>query len=355
MADNIKAQIKLAVAAFRLDVDLTLPGTGISCIYGPSGSGKTTVLRCIAGLERDCQGKVSVKGETWQQGAQFLPTYRRALGYVFQEPSLFPHLTVGDNVAYGLRRAAARANRSSLERAIELLGIRELLGRRPHTLSGGERQRAAIARAIAANPKLLLMDEPLAALDNKRKSDILPYLEQLHAQLDMPILYVTHSLDEVARLADYLVVMDNGQAVASGPLAETFSQLDISPSPGEDAGVVLETTVSEHSNDGLTTLRFSGGQIRVPRRGLAVGNVQRLRIDARDVSLALSRHEDSSILNILAATVTELNRTEHQVLVGLRCGETRLLARITPHSCDRLGITPGQNLFAQIKSAAFLS
>lgn len=211
--DGIQARFRLDWPGFRLDVDLTLPGRGVTALFGHSGSGKTTLLRCIAGLERSPQGFLSFKGEVWQDAATWLPTYRRPLGYVFQEASLFPHLTVMGNLRYGLRRVTA-GQRAHLEQAIELLGIAPLLKRRPDRLSGGERQRVGIARALAVNPRVLLMDEPLAALDHQRKQEILPYLERLHDTLAIPVLYVSHSPDEVARLADHLVVMEDGQALA---------------------------------------------------------------------------------------------------------------------------------------------
>ena len=206
---GIQARFKLDWPGFTLDVDLDLPARGITALFGHSGSGKTTLLRCIAGLERAPQGQLEVLGETWQDSRQWLPTHQRSLGYVFQEASLFPHLTVLGNLRYGLKRSSD-AQRVSLDQAIELLGINHLLERKPDRLSGGERQRVGMARALALSPRLLLMDEPLAALDLKRKQEILPYLERLHAELEIPVLYVSHSPDEVARLADHIVGADFG-------------------------------------------------------------------------------------------------------------------------------------------------
>ena len=225
----IHAQFKLAYSGFTLDVDLDLPGRGVTALFGHSGSGKTALLRCIAGLERANSGFLAVNGRVWQDDSQrvYLPTYQRPLGYVFQEASLFPHLNVRRNLEYGMKRVPASERRASLEQAISLLGIGNLLTQLPDTLSGGERQRVAIARALAVSPQLLLMDEPLAALDQARKQEILPYLEQLHGELNIPILYVSHAADEVARLADHIVVMEAGKVLANGPLSDTLSRLDL--------------------------------------------------------------------------------------------------------------------------------
>ena len=207
--DGIQAQFKLSYSGFALDVDLALPGRGISAIYGASGSGKTSLLRCIAGLDR-AVGQLCVNGEVWQDESHFLPPHQRSLGYVFQEASLFAHLTVRGNLDYGLNRLAPAQRKVSLDHALDLLGIAHLMERKPEGLSGGERQRVAIARALLTSPRLLLMDEPLAALDLPRKREILPYLERLHTELDIPLLYVSHSPDELARLADHLVVLELG-------------------------------------------------------------------------------------------------------------------------------------------------
>lgn len=222
--DRIIAQFKVEWPDFTMDIDLDLPARGVTAIFGQSGSGKTTLLRCIAGLERARQGRLTFKGEVWQDERTFLPVHKRPLGYVFQEASLFPHLSVLGNLRYGLTRSKTEQS-VSLDQAIELLGIAPLLGRKPNRLSGGERQRVGIARALAVSPRLLLMDEPLAALDLARKQEILPYLERLHAELAFPLLYVTHSPDEVTRLADYLVTMENGRALTHDPIAEPLSRL----------------------------------------------------------------------------------------------------------------------------------
>jgi len=359
MTEGLRARLRLDRGAFRLDVDLDLPQRGISALFGHSGSGKTTILRAIAGLERAPGGYVALGGEVWQDDARgvFVPVHKRALGYVFQEASLFPHLSVRANLEFGRKRVPAHERRFALEPVTELLGIGALLERRPDGLSGGERQRVAIARALLASPRLLLMDEPLAALDLRRKLEILPYLERMHAELAIPIVYVSHAPDEVARLADHLVLLDDGKAVASGPLTETLARVDLPPSFADDAGVVLDTRLAGHEEDALSRLEFAGGALFVGRRREAIGTHLRCRIHARDVSLALSQPQGSSIVNRLPAVVTAVAATETpgHVLVQLRIGPSPLLARITARSRRELGIEPGLRLWAQIKGVALLN
>ncbi len=359
MSLAIHTRFRLDRGDFRLDLDLELPGRGITALFGHSGSGKTTCLRAMAGLERAPGGYFSIGDEIWQDEPNgiFVPTHRRALGYVFQEASLFPHLSVQGNMEFGLKRAAATEQRYDLAAVADLLGITGLLKRTPDSLSGGERQRVAIARALLAAPRLLLMDEPLAALDLKRKLEILPYLERLHDELSIPVIYVSHAPDEVARLADHLVLLEDGKVVASGPLSETLARADLPPAFADDAGVVLETTVSAHEADNLSQLDFADGSLHVGRRHEAPGSRLRCRIHARDVSLALERPHASSIVNILPAIVTAVAATDTpgHVLVQMRIGSTPLLARITERSQRELAITAGQPLWAQIKGVALLA
>jgi molybdate transport system ATP-binding protein len=356
--EAIHARFQVIWPGFTLDVDLDLPGRGVTALFGHSGSGKTTLLRCLAGLERQGRGSLHFKGEVWQDSARgfFLPTHRRPLGYVFQEASLFPHLSVWKNLDYG-RKRANEGCRVSLEHTVELLGISHLLDRMPDRLSGGERQRVAIARALATCPRLLLMDEPLAALDLKRKNEILPYLERLRDDLEIPMFYVSHSPDEVARLADHIVLLAEGRVLAEGGLRETLARLDLPTAFTEDAGVVIEAVVAEHDAAyHLTRLDFPGGSVVVARRPEGVGRRLRFRVHARDVSLALARAEGTSIANLLPATVTEVADadTPAYVLVRLDAGGTPLIARITRRSLDHLGVTPGKPLWAQIKAVALL-
>ena len=356
---GISARFGLALGEFRLDAGFEAPGRGVTALFGPSGSGKTTLLRCLAGLERASNGYLEVNGEIWQDDSKgiYLPTHRRPLGYVFQEASLFSHLNVRRNLEYGWKRIPATQKRVGFDQAVELVGIGPLLDRDPARLSGGERQRVAIARALLVSPDLLLMDEPLAALDLASKKDILPYLERLHDELSIPVLYVSHSPDEVARLADYMVLMENGKTVASGPLKELLARLDLPLAHGDEAGVVIDTVVGEHDDTyHLTRLDFAGGAISVARQPHALGHRMRLRIHARDVSLALNRHGDSSILNILPARVVEIvDENPAQVAVRLDAGGVPLLARITRKSSTLLGLEPGMAVFAQVKSVALLA
>ena len=347
---GIHARFRLDYADFSLDVDLQLPGRGVTALFGHSGSGKTTLLRCVAGLERSGLGQLTVNGERWQNNAQnlFVPPHRRSIGYVFQEANLFAHLSVSRNLEFGMRRVPAPQRRVALEQAVELLGIDHLLERMPDRLS---------ARALLSSPRLLLMDEPLAALDLKRKSEILPYLERLHDELDIPVLYVSHSPDEVARLADHVVLLEQGRAIAQGELRETLARLDLPTAFSDDAGVVIEGEIASHdAHYHLTRLTFPGGEVLVSQRPEALGQRLRFRVHARDVSLALQRAEGSSITNLLPARVEAMVAadTPAHVLIRLDAGGTPLLARITRRSADQLAITPGQALWAQIKTVALL-
>lgn len=355
---QIRATFRIDRGDFLLDVDLTLPSQGVTALFGHSGSGKTTILRAIAGLEHTQGGYFSLGNEVWQDDDQgiFVPTHQRSLGYVFQEASLFEHLTVEDNLDFGLKRIPSSERRFQQSDVTELLGISALLNRRPASLSGGERQRVAIARALLSAPKLLLMDEPLAALDLKRKQEILPYLERLHDELSIPIIYVSHSPDEVARLADHLVLLDIGKVAASGPLTETLARADLPQAFADDAGVVIETVVAAHDVDDLTQLDFAGGSIYVASRSEPVGHRLRCRVHARDVSLAVECPLPSSILNILPGTITAIASTDTpgHILVQLRLGTTPLLSRITERSRKALNLHVGQQVWAQVKAVALL-
>ncbi len=357
-------QLRLHVKreSFTLKVDLDLPGSGVTALFGPSGSGKTTCLRAIAGLERSSANGVNnfvaVNGEVWQDNTSgvFLPTHQRALGFVFQEASLFPHLSVAQNLAFGQSRVPQVQRRVSLEQAIELLGIGPLLARAPHKLSGGERQRVSIARALATSPHLLLMDEPLAALDAKRKAEIFPYLETLHRTLQLPILYVSHAIDEVARLADHLVLIEAGQVIAAGDTAALMTRLDLPLAQGDGAGAIITATVVSHDPQYVVTLaRFAGGDIHIPQQRAPIGDTVRVRVQARDVSLTLEKQVGTSIQNILPVYITAmLPDSPGQVMVRLDAAGTALLARVTARSADALKLAVGQQLFAQVKGVAIL-
>ena len=356
---SVSAQFALAWPDFALDVDLDLPGRGVTALFGQSGCGKTTLLRCIAGLERGT-GWLKVNGETWQDAERFVPTHCRPLGYVFQDARLFAHLDVRRNLDYGAKRAfrrTASADSSRRDAIVDLLGLGPLLDRLPSRLSGGEQQRVAIARALLTEPRLLLMDEPLAALDHARKQEFLPWLERLREELDIPLIYVSHAPDEVARLADHIVVMDAGRAVAQGPLAETLARVDLPITLGEDAGAVFEATVVARDAEWhLARVAFDGGELRVRDNGTPLGRRVRVRVLARDVSIASSRHDDVSILNLLPATIVAHAAEAHpsQLLVQLRVGATLLLARLTRYSAQRLDLAPGREVWVQIKAVALI-
>jgi molybdate transport system ATP-binding protein len=350
---SLQLKFELKRTDFALNVDLRLPGRGVTALFGPSGCGKTTLLRCIAGLER-ASGSLMVNEHLWQDATHFTPTHQRAIGYVFQEASLFPHLSVRGNLQYGMKRAGG-ISKGTIDPIIDLLGIRALLDRKPGGLSGGERQRVAIARALAVNPKLLLMDEPLAALDLKRKQEILPYLDRLQATLEIPILYVTHSPDEVVRLAHHLVVMDAGRVVATGELANTLSQLDLPVKLGQEAGVVIESVVgSIESQWHLTRMDFDGGSVWIRDPGLALGAKARVRILASDVSLAREQPGKSSIQNVLQGQIDAMRDDEHPglVLVRVKVGDTALLARVTKRAVSELALMVGDTVWTQVKSVA---
>jgi molybdate transport system ATP-binding protein len=359
---TIYAKFRLKQGVFDLDVDLRLPGRGVTALYGPSGSGKTSVLRCLAGLAMPDPGYLCVNDHVWLDTARghALPAHRRAVGYVFQEANLFPHLDVRANLQYGYKRVAPAARRVQPADATALLGIDHLLARMPGNLSGGERQRVGIARALLTSPSLLLMDEPLAALDDRRKQEILPYLERLHDELDIPVIYVSHAAHEVARLADHVVLMDNGRIVSSGPIAETLADLGLPPAQAEDASVVVQGRVTGYDDAyHLLSVELPGSTstLRVVHAAVPRGRGMRLVVKARDVSLALSRQDDGSMLNVLPVRVqgsTPADNPAH-VMVRLDADGTPLLARITRYSHDRLEVMPGKQLWAQIKSVSLLA
>lgn len=354
--NHIKAKFLLVRPDFTLNIDLTLPHKGVTVFYGPSGSGKTTLLRCIAGLDRTPNGFISVKDHIWQDGkSKWIPTHRRPIGFVFQESSLFPHLNGLENLQYGLKRSANK--NANLDQAIKLLDIGHLLQRKSDSLSGGERQRVCIARALAVNPELLLMDEPLSALDHQRKKEILPFLERLHNELNIPIFYVTHSPDEVARLADYIVFLEKGTVVAHGELTETLSRIDLPFRMGEDYSVVFNAQICERDSKwNLIRLEFSGGSLWSYDRGNSIGTHIRVRIWARDVSLATEENHNTSIQNILAGKVIGFSNDSvlGLKLVQVLVGSTIIFARLSERAIANLDIVIGKNIWVQIKTVALL-
>lgn len=361
-AGGIRVQVQATRGTFSLEIDLSLSDRGVSALSGRSGSGKTTILRTIAGLERGIQGRIQMGATVWQDsaGAIWIPPERRGIGYVFQEANLFPHLTVRGNLLYGQRRAGARAGRNLVEigHVVDLLGIGALLERSPDTLSGGERQRVAIARALLSQPRLLLLDEPLASLDLERKREVLPYLERLHEELEVPVILVSHAMDEVARVADHLTLLREGRVVASGPLGETLARVDLPEVHSQDVGAVVDATVTGGDERyGLLEVEFGHARLQVVHERKQPGRRLRLQIQARDVSLALEKPQQTSVLNLVPAVVVNAGAAEgaSHVHVTLDAGGTTLVARITRLSRDRLQLVPGTRVWAQIKAVAVLA
>ncbi|MFW2403886.1 MAG: molybdenum ABC transporter ATP-binding protein, partial [Gammaproteobacteria bacterium] len=287
---TIEAHYTLARDGFELDAEFSVPSHGITALFGPSGAGKTTLLRAIAGLEQPDSGVLSVRGQSWENVDKRLAAHERPIGYVFQDSNLFPHLSVRRNLQFGYDRIAESERKIRLDDAIAWLGIGSLLDREPGGLSGGERQRVAIARAILTSPALLLLDEPVASLDAAGKDDILPYFERLHEQLEIPMLYVSHAADEVARLADQMILMEAGRVLATGPIQDLLTRFDLPLALSHDAESIIEANVAEHDEDfALTYVDCTGGRFSVMHKDLPVGRNVRLRILARDVSLTLER------------------------------------------------------------------
>jgi len=378
-ASAVRASVRLPRADFALELDFAAPARGITGILGPSGSGKTTLLRCIAGLEPDCRGTVTVNGDVWQDAQRFVPAHARATGFVFQDARLFPHLTVRRNLEYGARRSARdtpsfprkRESRDlkelaarlpghdvetgvTFDEAVELLGLQPLLARKPAGLSAGESQRVALGRALLRAPSVILMDEPLANLDAERRQEVLPFLERLHGRLTVPILYVSHSIDEVVRLCDHLVLMAGGRVRGAGSLQDVLAQPDLVGALGEEFGSLLDGRV--HAVDAdyeLTAIDTAAGRLLVPGRHGAPGQPLRLRILARDVSVTLVAPERTTILNVLPAVIESVQpRGNGQVDLALRVREARLLSRISRRSCELLDLRAGMECYAQVKGAA---
>ena len=332
--------------------------SGLTALFGRSGAGKTTLVNAIAGLFRPDRGRIALDGEALTDTALgiFVPARRRRIGYVFQEGRLFPHLTVRQNLLYGRWLAPRGGAPGDIDQVIGLLGLDALLGRRPSTLSGGEKQRVAIGRALLSRPRLLVMDEPLAALDEARKAEILPYIERLRDAAGVPIVYVSHQVAEVARLATTMVVLDDGRVAASGPTAAIMGRIDLFPLTGRaEVGAILATRVAAHDAQfGLTTLCAAAGELRVPHLDLPVGAALRVRIRARDVMIALARPEGLSALNVLPGTVAEIGQTSGPIVdIRLDCAGEPLIARLTRRSVGNLGLAPGVPVYAVIKSIAF--
>jgi len=370
---GLHIKLHLQRPSFELNVDVQLPATGITVLFGPSGSGKTTMLRCVAGLEKAPHGRVALEQSVqplqppfvWQDHTRevWVPTWKRDLGYVFQEASLFEHLNVLQNVGYGLKRCHKPGGPQALEQAIELLGINHLMERPIASLSGGERQRVAIARALATQPRLLLLDEPLSSLDPSRRQDILPWLEHLRDALSIPMLYVTHSMDELVRLANHVVVLAQGRVQQSGLLQQVLTELNTTLAQGDDAATLITGAVDQIDTAwNLARVAFTGGSIWLRDDGFTQGQNLRLRVLAKDVSLSTVQPQHTSIQNLLPCTVESVTPDTHlsQALVRLRCwpdsvaAQDVLLARITRRAVQDLQLQAGSNVWAQVKSVALV-
>src|SRR3954452_14129981 len=358
----IEIVVRHRLGAFVLDAAFAAEG-GLTALFGRSGSGKTSLVNIIAGLIRPERGRVVVNRVTLTDTERglFVPPKKRRVGYVFQEGRLFPHLTVRQNLLYGRRFARrstdhAPSRPGEVEHVVELLGIGDLLPRRPANLSGGEKQRVAIGRALLAHPRLLVMDEPLASLDEARKAEILPYIERLRDETRIPIVYVSHQVSEVARLATTLVVLSEGRVAAAGPTAAIMGRIDLFPLTGRaEAGAILSTRVAEHDvRFGLTTLRVAAGDLRVPYIDLRLGAPMRVRIRARDVMIAVEPPHGLSALNVLPGFVAEIGQTDGPIVeIRLDCARGALVARLPRRSVESLGLEPGRQVYAVIKSIAF--
>lgn len=354
---SVEVDIERRLGDFRLAV--TFAGReGLTALFGRSGAGKTTVINVIAGLLRPDRGRVVIGGRTVVDTGQgiFVPRHRRRIGYVFQESRLFPHMSVRRNLQYGEYLVPRQERYADFDHIVDMLGIGHLLNRRPARLSGGEKQRVSIGRALLASPRLLLMDEPLASLDEQRKEEVLPYLERLRDDVRVPILYVSHAVGEVARLADTMVVLSDGRVAADGPTTEVMGRLDLFPLTGRaEAGAVLDTVVARHDPAyGLSCLKAAAGELWVPHADVPVGTNVRIRVRARDVLIGLRPPEDLSALNVLRGVVAEIGGGDRQIAdIRLDCGGQILLARLTRKSIERLGLVPGQAVYAVIKSIAF--
>ena len=357
----IHAEFRGTIGKFSLDAGFTAPAKGVTALFGPSGCGKTTVLRCIAGLLRLSDGVCEIEGDIWQsRNGAFLPTHERPLGYVFQEASLFPHLSVRRNLMFGAPRKHRAPSREGVafDEVVDLLGVTALLDRSPRNLSGGERQRVAIGRALLSQPKLLLMDEPLSALDRATKDEIMPFLERLRDRLSLPVVYITHDIAEVERLADQIVLMEKGRVLAAGPLAELQSDPSLPLATARDAAVSLDGVIEAHDDRyGLLTLGVRGGRLVVPAPPARIGEPRRIRIVAGDVSLARERPGPSSILNVLPARILSMkpvdsNQIVAVVALGADGAGARVLSRLTRKSWDMLGLAEGADVYAQVKAVA---
>jgi len=347
--------IKLQRKAFAIDVEFDIPSRGVLGIFGHSGSGKTTLLRCLAGLEKEVQGHIEFNAQTWLSRSQNLSSQSRNIGYIFQEDRLFPHLNVQQNLDYGSVRSSTN-NPAPLDREhlFELLNIGHLLNRKPQQLSGGEKQRVAIGRALLKNPQIMLLDEPLASLDKKRKQEILPFLSRLHRELSIPMLYVSHSMEEVSLLCDHIIVMEQGRIQFDGRLHEALVSPESPLAKTDDAAAVLDGIVAKQEKEfQLSTIQTANGNNIIVPGSTAIGQPVRVRIQASNISLCKTAITDSSILNIIKGTISAIvDESSSHVLLQINSRNDLLLARITQKSYQQLGLGIGQTIYMQIKAVS---
>jgi molybdate transport system ATP-binding protein len=349
---SIRAKFTLKKANLRLSVDLDIPSKGITVITGASGSGKTTLLRLLSGLEKADMGTVNIDGEDWQTDSFFLPTHKRDLGYVFQEDNLFPHLSVLQNLNYAKKR---KDKTTSIDKLITLLGIEDIILSMPNEISGGERQRVAIARALDGHPKLILMDEPLSSLDQKRKDKILPYLEKIHHQINVPILYVSHSKEEILKLADYIIEMESGQIINQGPARDVINNIVSINSEPEDCMSVISAIIESHDNNyNLSYATFENQTLSIPISDDSVGSQVRVKVMAKDVSISLSRPKDTSVLNIFYGEITEIKEMDLNAQISIIVSGARIFSLISKKSLHLLGLQTNHMVYVQIKCMSLI-
>ncbi|MCB1506987.1 MAG: molybdenum ABC transporter ATP-binding protein [Hyphomicrobiaceae bacterium] len=351
----LELDVRMTFDKFTLAVENTIALEGITALFGHSGSGKTTLLRIIAGLEHNATGRVAFNSETWQcnSGRTFMPAFRRAVGYVFQDARLFNHLDVAGNLAFAQCRASRHSTTLNRDTVVKALDLSGLLSRTPYTLSGGERQRVALARSLLTVPRMILMDEPLASIDGRRKREILPYIERLPRDFGVPVIYVTHAIDEVAAMAENMLLMSEGRIVATGPVTEILSRLDLFPLTGRfEAGAVIEARVIAHDiGDHLTDVAFAGGQLSIPLVDIPVGSPLRVRIRARDVVLAMGETTGLSANNALHGVISGIREDAGAMVdVQITCGSAQVISRVTRRSVRRLGLALGTAVIAIVKS-----
>ncbi len=356
---TIKASFSGPIEDFFLDTDFEIPATGVTTLFGPSGCGKTTILRCIAGLQNLPDGVLTIGQKSWQNSNTFLPPHKREIGYVFQEASLFMHLTVEQNLTYGMKRSKVNQYPISFENIVELLGLSQLLSRRPQNLSGGERQRVAVGRALLTAPKLLLMDEPLSALDQQSKDEILPYLEKLKDELQIPMIYVSHDIREIERIADRIIIIEQGKVKASGLLSEVLINNRLPLAQQKDAAIIFEGEVKHFApEDNLTTISVKGGEFLIPGNAAPPGTRKRLRIFANDVSLSPKEPSKTTILNVLPARIIEISSlgdAQVNILCQLKNDGEKIQARITRKSQNYFNFQVDNNVYIQIKSVSLIN